>query len=399
MKFDFSIPHLVNGDCSSDLSSIVARYSAMNNYVIPPPPTSTSSSSSMGKMMKRDGEMAAAMNCLNYTTPSSASGVVINCDSHMCIEALLNLVADYDATVGQDCTAAEVDGVTAAVITSSRKMSGCNKCVVAYTKFTKIQTALIASNCMPTASSYTCDAACVAPLQEYKALWDYMLKGICRERNPGGCGSMGGVTEGEIYDILNPMMTEMERIDTVVPLCLNGCQDQVNTWLSQWSPLVKDGCISSPNMDLTKPSAFQLASFKLDQQCDEVCAEEVNVLVAQYFAGVPAVCRKGILDQHRHKLVNSVNLDHCGDNDNQDDSDIYRGDWTMLKVVIGGILFVLALVAIVLVAVTIYKRCVKGEKGFLPCACRRSSNIKATRVPTEDDEEALQIDGIDENRL
>jgi hypothetical protein len=90
----------------------------------------------------------------------------------------------------------------------------------------------------------------------------------------GGCGDMGGLTEGDIYDLLNSMHSEISRVETVSALCSTGCPKPMEDWYLSWKPLVSKGCISSEDVDLTKNSTV-LESFKLDLQCDGDCRTEV----------------------------------------------------------------------------------------------------------------------------
>jgi len=250
--------------------------------------------------------------CLNTT----GSEVLINCDSHMCIEAFMDLVEDFDGTFGETCAPNGPSGFKVPteledLMSTLRQLSGCNQCVVKYTRFTRLAAHFAGTDCLPTTSTYSCDSDCTRELGTYLGLWEEMIRGVCGKNNPSGCGGMGGVTEGAIYDIIAPMYDDMSRLYTVIPFCSAGCGPAVTSWLDSWSPLVEASCLSSEDADLTQVN-LMLGDYVFDQQCDADCKVMVDAVAAKYYA-IPAPCRAGTLDAHASALVNSVNPSHCDD--------------------------------------------------------------------------------------
>jgi len=285
----------------------------------------------------------------------------------------------------------EVDQETKFIVEAIKKFPGCNRCVVAYNSFLKLQAQIIAQGCWTTESFYTCEPKCVALNEQYVREYNKIVREkLCRMRDPGGCSGDGGITEGEIYNVLKAMNNEITRISTVPVLCQGGCATSLGQWYAGWKTVALEGCLEADGIDLTVEDPT-LRTFTVKPQCNDECRPKIQRIIDDSFS-VPSPCMtKGLQAEHLGSLTNAVNPKFCPQDVPVDES--VFGDINVERAVIMGVVGFVGATLLVLLSVIVCNL-IKGRRGWDVLRVRKAPVYKKVSL-----EDSMTLNNVDSNAI
>jgi len=382
-------------DCQISLDNFKAKLDTYSHYN----PNQSTGTMKPEVDMTQKRENDDTKDCFSLDANSE---IVVNCESHYCLDIFYDLVKEYDATFSDVCSPANgfiVDANTQAIMTTLRNLKTCNRCEVLYTAFSKVEQQLQAANCLPSPTFYSCDASCPPLITQYIQLYENMiLRGECKKNDPGGCGPSGGMTAGQIYDKLTSMTLQMSRIYTVDAICHSGCAPQIRAWNAQWKPLAVDECLMSSNgIDVAQEDII-MQEVTLEPQCDPECQLQISDLIKN-FNQIPIECQKaGLTNDHFNALVTSINMKSCEGAEDSSDWDIF-GQMTVAKGFFTLSILGFGCVLVYLLGGIMYRRCVKGKKGWQACPSFSFGKKSKKRISNDKDgeEEVILFEAEDDD--